>query len=132
VAVEVGLLVGEGDDQHRRPGDPGPAGAGRVGAGERSRPEPAGLVSALEDKEGPALAEAGRRGAGRVRQDPVQHLGRDRAVLEGPYHAPPPHHLLEVHQAEASGARPWPGGNADSAGRVSRSMATSRELLATI
>src|SRR4029453_4776899 len=94
VAVQVGLLVGEDEHDHRRLG--GAVGLAEAGVGG-GPPEALDGAGPLEDEQVAALAERGRWGPGGAVEDPVQHLGREWAGVEAAHHPPAPHHLAELH-----------------------------------
>src|SRR3569833_1910456 len=110
VAVQVGLLVRQRDDQQRRPAHALQPAAHRllVLGGGAGRPEPRPLLGRLEDQERPALAEAGRRRADRVLEQPLAHLGGHGAVgVVVADHVPHPDDVSEFHDS-APRASPCP------------------------
>src|SRR4051794_14096416 len=100
VAVEVGLLVRQRDDQQRRPAHPPePVVPGRgLLRGGRGLPEQVPLLRRLQHQERPALAEAGRGCPDGVLEQPLADLGRDRPVgVVVADHVPLADHVAELH-----------------------------------
>src|SRR5437763_3597567 len=106
VAIEVGLLRGAGQDDHRRPEQAGPAEAGPPLGRECAVPEPPDLLGALEDEEGGPLGVPGRRRPAGVVEDPLQGTGRYGPVLEVADHPPPADRLPEFHRPGSAARQP--------------------------
>ena len=98
VAGDVGRGRGEGQRDDRRARQSGPAtGAGAPVAGRCGRPVTPGLVRSFEHDPRRAPRVAGRGGAKRVAEQPVDGAGGHRPVREAAHHSPGPRGVAYVH-----------------------------------